>query len=42
MKLIITRHGEPEGNVKRVLADIHDPLTSKGRKQAEAVSKRLM
>jgi broad specificity phosphatase PhoE len=41
MKLIITRHGETEGNVKRVLADISDPLTSKGVKQAEAVSERL-
>jgi len=41
MKLIITRHGETEGNVKRILANIDDPLTSKGIKQAEAVSKRL-
>ena len=41
MKLIITRHGETEGNVKRILADIDDPLTSKGIEQAEAVSKRL-
>jgi len=41
MKLIITRHGETEGNVKRILADIDDPLTSKGKGQAEKVSKRL-
>jgi len=41
MKLIITRHGETEGNVKRILADIDDPLTPKGKEQAESVSKRL-
>ncbi|MBI2629581.1 histidine phosphatase family protein [Candidatus Pacearchaeota archaeon] len=41
MKLIITRHGETEGNVKRILADISDPLTSNGIKQAKAVSERL-
>lgn len=41
MKLIITRHGETEGNVKKILADVSDPLTSNGIKQAEAVSKRL-
>lgn len=41
MKLIITRHGETEGNVKRILADISDPLTPKGIKQAQAVSERL-
>lgn len=41
MRLIITRHGETEGNVKRILADISDPLTLNGIKQAEAVSERL-
>ena len=41
MKLIITRHGETEGNIKRILADISDPLTPRGIKQAEAVSERL-
>jgi len=41
MKLIITRHGETEGNLKKVLADSSDLLTSKGIKQAEALSKRL-
>lgn len=41
MKLIITRHGETEGNVKRILADENDQLTSNGIKQAKAVSKRL-
>lgn len=41
MKLIITRHGETEGNIKKILADIDDPLTSKGREQAKKVSDRL-
>jgi broad specificity phosphatase PhoE len=41
MKLIITRHGETEGNVKRILAGPEDPLTSNGREQAKKVSQRL-
>jgi probable phosphoglycerate mutase len=41
MKLIITRHGRTEGNIKRILADVHDPLAPEGIKQAEAVSERL-
>ena len=41
MKLIITRHGETKGNVKRILADIDDPLTLNGKKQAKALSERL-
>jgi len=41
MKLIIARHGETEGNVKKILADIDDPLTSKGKEQAENLSRRL-
>jgi broad specificity phosphatase PhoE len=41
MKLIITRHGETKGNVKRILADIDDPLTAKGKEQARKVAERL-
>jgi broad specificity phosphatase PhoE len=41
MRLIITRHGQTEGNVKRILADVDDRLTQKGREQAERVSERL-
>jgi len=41
MRLIITRHGETEGNIKRILAGVDDPLTSKGKEQAKKVSDRL-
>jgi broad specificity phosphatase PhoE len=41
IKLIITRHGETKGNVQRILAGIHDPLTPRGKEQAKKVSRRL-
>ncbi len=41
MKIILTRHGESEGNVKRILAGVNDPLTAKGKEQAERLSGRL-
>ena len=41
MRLILTRHGETKGNIKKILADIDDPLTTRGKKQAKAVSERL-
>jgi len=41
MKLIITRHGETEGNVNQILADSNDPLTPNGKKQAKALAQRL-
>ena len=41
MKLIITRHGETEGNVKRILAGTNDTITKKGKEQASKLSKRL-
>ncbi len=41
MKLIITRHGQTEGNVTRVLADENDPLTKLGLEQAKLLAIRL-
>ena len=44
MKLILTRHGESEANVKRVFANTEDdkyPLTPKGRLQAEQLAEQL-
>jgi len=41
MRLIITRHGETQGNVKRILADDDDKLTSRGIEQAKCASKAL-
>jgi broad specificity phosphatase PhoE len=41
MRLLITRHGETEGNVKRILAGVNDPLTKNGIAQAEKLARRL-
>jgi phosphoserine phosphatase len=41
MLLIITRHGETEGNVRRVLAGATDKLTKNGIEQARRLSQRL-
>jgi len=41
MKLLITRHGETEGNVKRILAGIKDKLTANGIRQAKKLALRL-
>ncbi|MFA4887357.1 MAG: histidine phosphatase family protein [Candidatus Nanoarchaeia archaeon] len=41
MKLLVTRHGETEGNVKRILAGVKDELTVKGVEQAKKLAKRL-
>lgn len=41
MKLIITRHGQTEGNIKRILSDVDDELSLKGKEQAKKLSSRL-
>ncbi len=41
MKLILVRHGETEGNVKRVMSDNKTKLTEKGREQAKKLALRL-
>lgn len=41
MKLIIIRHGETEGNVRRILAGTRDKLTAKGINQAKKLALRL-
>ena len=41
MILIITRHGETEGNVAKLNAGPEDPLTPKGKEQAKQLAERL-
>lgn len=41
MKLILVRHGETEGNVSRTLQGADDPLTARGRRQAEELAAHL-
>lgn len=41
MKLILTRHGETEGNIKKILAGVNDNLAQKGKEQAERLANRL-
>jgi len=39
MRLILVRHGETEGNVKRLIqGHLHGKLTKKGREQAKKLS----
>jgi broad specificity phosphatase PhoE len=37
----IVRHGESEGNLKRIVQELHCPLTWKGKRQAKKAGKRL-
>ncbi len=41
MRLLLVRHGETEGNVSRRLQGPHDPLTERGRRQAEEIAAHL-
>ncbi len=38
MQLLLLRHGETVGNIARQLQDEHDPLTERGRRQAQALA----
>jgi probable phosphoglycerate mutase len=41
LRLLLVRHGETEGNVSRKLQGPHDPLTERGRRQAEEIAAHL-
>ena len=41
MRLLLVRHGETEGNKNRVLQGTEDPLTQRGRRQAEEIAAHL-
>jgi probable phosphoglycerate mutase len=41
MRIYLVRHGESEGNKKKVFQDPQSPLSSEGVAQAEAVAKRF-
>lgn len=41
MRLLLLRHGETIGNIARQLQDEHDPLTERGRRQAQALAVAL-
>lgn len=41
MKLLLVRHGETEGNVRRLLQGLDDPLTERGRRQAQEIAALL-
>lgn len=41
MRLLLVRHGETEGNVSRRLQGADDPLTERGRRQAEEIAAHL-
>jgi broad specificity phosphatase PhoE len=41
MQLLLLRHGETAGNIARQLQDEHDPLTERGRRQAQALAAAL-
>ena len=41
MRLILVRHGETRGNVLRMLQGAEDPLTERGRRQAEELASHL-
>ena len=41
MRLLLVRHGETEGNVSRKLQGPDDPLTERGRRQAEEIAAHL-
>lgn len=41
MQLLLLRHGETVGNIARQLQDEHDPLTERGRRQAQALAAAL-
>lgn len=39
-KLFLIRHGQSEGNIKKVFQDEHDPLTELGHKQVKKIAER--
>ncbi len=39
-KIFLIRHGQSEGNIRKVFQDEHDPLTELGRLQAQKVAER--
>ena len=41
MRLLLVRHGETEGNVRRRLQGSEDPLTERGRRQAAEIAAHL-
>lgn len=41
MKLLLVRHGETEGNVRRLLQGLDDPLTERGWRQAREIAAHL-
>jgi broad specificity phosphatase PhoE len=41
MRLLLVRHGETEGNVSRRLQGADDPLTERGRRQADELAAHL-
>jgi hypothetical protein len=41
LRLLLVRHGETEGNVSRRLQGADDPLTERGRRQAEEIAAHL-
>jgi len=41
LKLLLVRHGETEGNVRRLLQGFDDPLTERGRRQAREIAAHL-
>ena len=41
MRLLLVRHGETEGNVSRRLQGADDPLTDRGRRQADELAAHL-
>jgi broad specificity phosphatase PhoE len=41
LRLLLVRHGETEGNRKRVLQGTGDPLTERGRRQAQELAAHL-
>jgi broad specificity phosphatase PhoE len=41
LKLLLVRHGETEGNVRRLLQGLDDPLTARGRRQAQEIAALL-
>ena len=42
MQLLLLRHGETVGNIARQFQDEHDPLTERGRRQAQALAAALV
>jgi broad specificity phosphatase PhoE len=41
VRLLLVRHGETEGNVRRLLQGFEDPLTERGRRQARELAAHL-